>query len=125
MSTHKLPASEDDNSNISFADSRSTLSRAREITREIRSVGGAKSYSSGYGSGSGSYSSSGSDAGSGSYTPSPELYARQWELHDSRVIESLTFSGAGGRTPISSRETGYGICPSSNLSDLTTPTPWL
>lgn len=89
---------------------------------------------------SGSYTNSGSftpgsgsyTPGSGSYTPGSGSYTLQSE---SNVVSTRSSSGvgAGGHTPLSSSETGYDICPSSDLTDFTytritteseTPTPF-
>ena len=73
---------------------------------------GSGSYISGSGSytpGSGSYTQ-----GSGSYTPGSGSYTLQAEISSS--------SGVGGATPLSSSETGYDVCPSSDFTDLTRPT---
>ena len=63
--------------------------------------------------GSGSYT-----PGSGSYTPGSGSYTLQ---SDSNVVSTTSSSGVGvgGHTPISSSETGYDVCPSSDLTDFT------
>ena len=69
-----------------------------------------------------SYTGSGSYTPSGSHTPSSGSYTLE---NGSRTLGSDGSSSSGGigRTPISSSETGYDICPSSDFTSLE-QTPW-
>ncbi|KAF8958935.1 hypothetical protein BDZ97DRAFT_1761747 [Flammula alnicola] len=165
-STYRLSDSgsyRSEDSDVSFADSPSTLSRAREIRRRssqsdrdnegsedgTRTPTGSYTPGSAGSSLSGSHSRSGSSlegrsrTPTGSYTEAiAEWKLQEWqpdrkrELHrrytpgsgsytlqgESNIVDSISSSGVGGHTPISSSETGYDICPSSDLTDLTRPT---
>ncbi|KAF9530522.1 hypothetical protein CPB83DRAFT_165178 [Crepidotus variabilis] len=81
---------------------------------------------------SGSYTPSGSYTASGSYTPSSGYTPASGTGSGSDTLrpEVSSSSGPGGHTPISSSETGYDICPSSDLTEMSrtmsfgvTPTP--
>ena len=117
----------------SYSDSRSRTPSGSE--RSVRSGSGSYASSSGdysgNGSGNGSYtprsgSSSRSDSftpASGSYTPGSGSYTPRSGGYTSEggnyTLQEETSSVSGVGVPLSSCETGYDICPSSDFTDFT------
>lgn len=104
------------------------------------SMSGSGGYTPGSGSVamSGSYTPSGSYIASGSYTPSGSYTASASHGSympsgsytasgftpgsGSEILQVSSSSGPGGHTPISSDEIGYDICPSTDLTDMSSRT---